>query len=297
VVAAYSPRVRIALAASALVGLLIGIDTTMLHLRLDPLGDVRAYYDAGARLNVGLPLYEQPSNTNDAGFYRYPPLLAIAFRPLATLPFELAALLWEAVLLIAFVATVRYLGVRKRLTWLLLGWLAAPIGWSLAIGQAQVAVTYLMTVGSPLFLAIAAHLKVFPALAAVYWIARRDWRSLAQFLGWAAAFLALSFAVEPEATIAYLSFLSFEQVGAVRSLSPYEISPALWAATVVLVAIGAWRLAPSRAGWAAAVVLTVFATPRLLMYQLMTLLAGAGGPHVVPAHDPDAEARTAYSTK
>jgi hypothetical protein len=278
VLAAQSPRIRIVLIGSALLGLLIGINTTLLHLRLDPLGDVRAYYDAGARLNAGLPLYEQPSGTNDAGFYRYPPLLAIAFRPLARLPFEWAAIIWEATLLAAFAATVRLLGVRRQLTWLLLGWLAAPIGWSLAIGQAQVAVTYFMTLGSPLGLALAANLKVFPALAAIYWLARREWRPLGWFAGWMAALLVSSFVLEPSATVVYLGFLSFEQVGAVRSLSPYEISPALWALTVVILVVAAWRLAPTRAGWAVAVVLAVFATPRLLMYQLMTLLAGAGGP-------------------
>jgi hypothetical protein len=276
--ASRSPRIRAVVIGSALIGLLVGINTTMLHLRLDPLGDVPAYYDAGARLNAGLPLYEQPSTTNDAGFYRYPPLLAIFFRPLALLPYETAAIIWEAMLLMAFAATVLLLNPRKKSTLLLLGWLAAPIGWSLVIGQAQVAVTFLMTIGSPLALAVAGHIKVFPALAAIFWIGRRDWPQLLRFLGWAALLLGVSFAIEPAATLAYLSFLSLDQVGEVRSLSPYEISPALWALTVVLLAIGAWKLAPTRYGWAAAVTLTVFATPRLLMYQLMTLLAAAGGP-------------------
>ena len=84
----------------------IGLQTLVLHLTLDPLADVRAYYDAGARLNAGLPLYVQPARPDDAAFYRYPPLLAVAFRPLALLPFETAALIWEAVLLVAFVGTV-----------------------------------------------------------------------------------------------------------------------------------------------------------------------------------------------
>jgi hypothetical protein len=266
------------LIGSAVVGLLIGINTTLLHLRLDPLADVRAYYDAGARLNAGLPLYEQPSNTNDAAFYRYPPFLAIAFRPLALLPFEWAAAIWETLLLAGFIGTVRMLNPRKQSTLLLLGWLAAPIGWSLAVGQAQVAVTFLMTTGSPSALAVAGHLKVFPALAATYWLARHEWRPLFRFIAWAALLLAACFVLEPAATVAYFSFLSLDQVGEVRSLSPYEVSPALWALSVVLLAVAAWRLAPTRAGWAAAVTLSVFVTPRLLMYQLMTLLAAAGGP-------------------
>ena len=81
-----APRVRWVLIAASVLGLIIGLDTLVLHLRLDPLADVRAYYDAGARLNAGLPLYVQTATTDDPGFYRYPPLLAIAFRPLALLP-------------------------------------------------------------------------------------------------------------------------------------------------------------------------------------------------------------------
>ena len=57
-----SPRIRIVLTVAAGIGLLIGISTALLHLRLDPLADVHAYYDAGARLNAGLPLYEQISD-------------------------------------------------------------------------------------------------------------------------------------------------------------------------------------------------------------------------------------------
>ena len=81
-----TPNVRRVLVVAALVGLVLGIQTVILHLTTDPLADVHAYYDAGARLNAGLPLYEQPATTNENEFYRYPPLLAILFRPLALLP-------------------------------------------------------------------------------------------------------------------------------------------------------------------------------------------------------------------
>ena len=46
------------------------------------------------RLNAGQPLYAQPAGVDEAAFYRYPPLLAIVFRPLALLPFEAAAAVW-----------------------------------------------------------------------------------------------------------------------------------------------------------------------------------------------------------
>ena len=268
-----APGVRIVLVAAALVGLLIGVDTLVLHLGSDPLADVHAYYDAGARLNAGLPLYDQPAGTDDAAFYRYPPLLAVAFRPLAMLPFQSAALLWEALLLVLFAATIVRNGVRNRWTWLVLGWLAAPIAWSLAIGQAQVAVTFLLAIGSPLAVATAAHLKLLPALAAVFWIGRRDWRALARFIGWTGALVLLSFALEPTGTLAFLGFTELGQVGAIENRSLYAISPVLWAAATAILAGLALRFAPTRVGWALAVSLAVFASPRLLLYQVSTLQA------------------------
>jgi hypothetical protein len=271
--AAASPRVQFVLVAAAVIGLLIGIDTALLHLRLDPLADVHAYYDAGARLNAGLPLYEQSATTNEASFYRYPPLLAIAFRPLAMLPFDVAAFIWMVLLVACLVGTIWILGLRNRWTWLALGWLAAPVAWSLVVGQAQVAITLLMTVATPWGLALAAHLKVFPALAAAYWLGRREWSALMRFAIWMIGLTALSFVLEPGATRDYLTFLSLEQVGEVRNMSLYGISPALWAVSVAALGVVALVFARSQVGWIAAVSLSVLANPRLLMYQFMTLLA------------------------
>jgi hypothetical protein len=47
----------------------------------------------------------------------------------------------------------------------------------------------------------------------------------------------------------------------------------LWAVAVVAGIAVAWRLAPTRWGWPVAVALSVLATPRLLIYQLSTLVA------------------------
>jgi alpha-1,2-mannosyltransferase len=279
-------RVRIVLALAAVLGLLIGLSTLVLHVRLDPFADVHAYYDAGARLNAGQSLYAQPAGTDDADFYRYPPLLAIAFRPLALLPFGTAAWIWEALLLVLFAATVVRMGLRERLTWLTLGWLAAPIAWSLVIGQAQVAVTFLLALGSPLAVATASHMKLLPALVAVFWIGRRDWTSFGRFVAWAAGLGVLSFVLEPRGTIAFFGFTDLAQVGNVENRSLYAISPLLWvASTVVLVAL-TYRFARTRAGWVLAVCLAVFASPRLLLYQLSTLQAAIRRPTHNPSELP-----------
>lgn len=266
-------------------GFVIGALVTLNHLQADPLADVRAYYDAGARLNAGLGLYEQPAGTDDPDFYRYPPLLAIAFRPLALLPFEAAAAIWEGLVIASFAHTLMRIRMRWR-TLIAIGFLAMPIGWSLAIGQAQVQVTMLMAIGSPWALALATQLKLLPALAAVWWLGRRDWPSLSRFAAWLVGLTLLQLVLEPRGSLAFPSFLSLEQVGGVRNWSFFAISPVAWLAFIAFGTLIALRLAPTRYGWAAAVVLSVLATPRLLLYQLMSLLAALREPDPAPDRAP-----------
>ena len=284
-----TPNVRRVLVLGAVVGLLLGIETVALHLTTDPLADVHAYYDAGARLNAGQPLYDQPATTDESDFYRYPPLLAILFRPLATLPFQAAAAIWMVVLGVCFALTILRLGPRRRSTWIVLGMLALPTGWSLAVGQAQVVVTLLTALGAPWAIALGANLKVFPALLAVWWLGRREVRPLASFAAWAVALIAVQFVLAPQASIDFVRTFGLGQVGNVENRSLYALSPVLWAAAVVAGIFVAWRLAPSRWGWAAAVALSVFATPRLLIYQLSTLVAAVRDPSADTSADRTAE--------
>jgi Glycosyltransferase family 87 len=270
-------RLNLLLVALGALGVLAGIGWLVAGLGNDPLSDVHAYYDAGARLNAGEPLYAQAATTNEAAFYRYPPLLAIAFRPLALLPFPVAAAIWEIVVVASLVGLVALIRPGLR-GWSLAGMLALPIVWSVVIGQAQVPVTLLLAIGSPWSLALAMHLKVLPGLAAIWWIGRRDWRSLGRFAAWSALLAVVQLALEPAGSLAFPTAFNLGAVGEVRNWSPYAISPVLWAGLVIAGVIVAWRLAPTRWGWAAAVALAVLATPRLILYQLMTLLAGLREP-------------------
>jgi hypothetical protein len=194
------------------------------------------------------------------------------------LPFDVAATLWEVALIASFGVAVRRVGIRRPATWLALGMLAMPVAWSLAIGQAQVLVTALLTIGAPWAVALATNFKLLPALAAIFWLGRRDWRSLGRFAAWMTALVLLQLLLEPRGTIAFLSFPSLGQVGQVTNLSPYGVSPLLWLLLVAVGALLALRLAGTRYGWVAAVALSVLATPRLLAYQLSTLLAGLALP-------------------
>ena len=138
--------------------------------------------------------------------------------------------------------------------------------------------TFLTAVGGPWSIALATNLKLFPALVAVWWIGRRDWRALGLFAAWLAGLALLQLVLEPQATIDFLRTLTLGQIGEVRNISPYSVSPLLWAVLVGAGVVLTLRLAPARWGWAAAVALSVLATPRLLVYMLMTFLAALRQP-------------------
>jgi hypothetical protein len=263
--------------ALAVIGALIGLQ----HLLFQSdvlLEDVPAYYQAGARLNAGQELYVQEVGADEAAFYRYPPLLAIAFRPLALLPYPTAAVLWEAALVAAFLLALHRLGLGYW-TWIWLGILAMPIVWSLTIGQAQVLVTALLIVGAPWAVALAGHLKLLPFVVGLYWAGRRDWPRLGQFLAWVILIGLVQLALEPRGTLAYLTFPQLSQVGAPNvNWSPYGISPIAWAVFLVVGTAGVLVAARTRWGWPAAFVFSVFASPRVVTYQFMTGLAGLRRP-------------------
>ncbi|MBI3746440.1 MAG: DUF2029 domain-containing protein [Chloroflexi bacterium] len=268
---------RLALFALAVIGGLAGFYVLWLHLTTDPLADARAYFDAAHRLNAGLPLYPPTADTNAAEFYRYPPLLAIILRPFALLPYEYFAILWEAVLAALFVATIKRLGGGRR-TWLALGILGIPIGWTLGIAQAQVIVTYLMAVGQPWSIALGGQLKLFPILVAVWWLGRRDWQAVGAVVGWTLILVLAQAFLEPAGSRAFLGIVGPDQVGDVRNISPWAISPILWAVLAATGAVAAVLLAPTRWGWPAAVALATLTSPRLLVYMLMGLLAAVREP-------------------
>jgi hypothetical protein len=204
--------------------------------------------------------------------------------------------LWGAIVVASFLATLWILGLRRRTTWIAVGLLGIPIGWSLAIAQAHVLVTLLLTIGTPFGIAFAANIKLFPVLAGIWFVGRRDWRRAGALAGWIAALVAFQLVLEPQATIDYVRSLGLGWVGEIRNISPYAISPILW---LVLLAAGtllALRLAPTRFGWVAAVTLSTLAPPRLLSYMLMGLLAALRADRLVaanldrpdPASDPQA---------
>ena len=267
----------------AVIWALGGLRMLLFHLSYDPFADIHVYYDAAARLNAGLPLYPP-------GARIYPPLFSILFRPLALLPFEIAVVIWESILLAALGLTLWLIGFRRPATWWAVLVLSIGIAWTLAIGQVEAIVTLLLTIGSPFTVALAGNIKIFPLAVGIFWLARRDWRSLGRLAAWTAGLVLLQLVLDPANTLAFPATLSpgqvASEVGSEGNLSPFVISPLLWAAVVVIEVVVAFRLGRTRWGWPAAVGLAVLAPPRVFSYNLMTLLACLGGP-ANARRDPD----------
>jgi Glycosyltransferase family 87 len=279
-VARHRRTVGMLMLAIAIIGALLGLDALVFHLNTDPLNDVQAYYLAATRLNAGQALYPPGVDVDGPHYYFYPPLFAIAFRPLALLPYPVAAYVWELFVLVALATTLWRLGVRRPATWFAVAVLARPIAWTVAIGQAQAVVTLLLAFGSPLSVALAANLKLFPALVALWWVGRRDWRSLRRFVGWSIALGLLQLLLEPAATLDFLRTTGLSQVGDVVNISPYALSPVLWAFLVLVGVAATLKLARTSWGWTLAILLGVLASPRLLTYMLSSLMASLRAPSV-----------------
>lgn len=282
--------VNLLLFVAAVVGAAAGVAVAYMHVVGDPLNDARAYYDAAVRLNAGLPLYPEGIDPSTNRIYLYPPLLAMALRPLALLPYEWFAVVWELFVVTCFVLLIRHLGVRRRATWIAIGILGVPIGWALAVAQAHIPMTLLIAIGQPWSIAVAANIKLFPALIVLWWLGRREFEAVAAFAMWSALLVLAQVLVEQGGAFAYFQQVGFEQIGegTIRNFSPFVLSPVIWASLLAVGAIATLALARTKWGWAVAVTFATLAPPRLLIYMLTSIVAAVRQPRL--AHEPDPEA-------
>lgn len=150
------------------------------------MADFRVYYDAALLLRNGQPLYQGIEGM----VYLYPPLLAQLLMPLvAFLTLEQVWAVWFAfnvLLLVGMVALLSRETRQARWLWVMTP-LFLPITEALANGQVTVILLTLMAgawlavkrergVLAGILLALAAWLKVYPALLIIYFIWKRDWQ-------------------------------------------------------------------------------------------------------------------------
>lgn len=127
-----------------------GFTAAVLWSAGDTLGyDYQAYVGAARRILDGSPMYDRTIDVA-GGFavFLYPPPFALALIPFALLPLDAGLLVWEAMVILAFVTGVAILPVSRSVRWtiLLLAALDWPVLYAIKLGQ----------VGPILFLSFAA---------------------------------------------------------------------------------------------------------------------------------------------
>jgi Glycosyltransferase family 87 len=153
--------------------------------------DYAAYASAAHRLLNGQPLYD-PSVDVAGGFalFLYPPPFVFLVLPFAVLPGSLGTGAWILAMILAFLAGVALLPVRRDVRWLVLflGGLTWPLAYSLKLGQVGPLLFLLFALGwrwldRPGRLGTAISLgtliKVQPAILLVWAGLNQRWRTIA----------------------------------------------------------------------------------------------------------------------
>jgi hypothetical protein len=140
--------------------------------------DAAAYWNAAIRLREGHALYPVVSNVEASDVYRYAPWFAWLTVPFTFLPVFVAGTIWSLVLIAASVAAVVPLARRGA-------WAQVAFFFPILIGisaygnvQALLIAPLVWTVegrSGPIWIGVAASLKIFPLLLALTYLGRGQW--------------------------------------------------------------------------------------------------------------------------
>jgi hypothetical protein len=264
------PRRVVRLARIVVLAFVIGLGISHLYFAITDWSqtDATAYWTAAMRLREGQQLYPVVSNVEASSVYRYAPWFAWLTVPFTFLPVQVAAAIWSTILIVASYLAVVPL-VRHG------AWIQAGFFFPILIGisaygnvHALLIAVLVWTVerrSGPLWIGIAASLKIFPILFALTYLGRGQWlrAAVAVVVGgllWAPALL-------------------YDLTGYVTD--PGEAG--LFGSTGFYVAVGALTivatlaLARRRYAWLASALSVVLVAPRVFIYNVTYLAVGA--PH------------------
>ena len=231
--------------------------------------DTNAYWEAALRLRDGLPLYQAGLDPDSTNLYRYAPWFAALWVPLTYLPREPVFVAWAGAMTacaaLAVAPLVRY---RTAAAIMLTAFLGGYLLWTGVRGNVQpLAVLVLARTihgrSGPIWLGVVASLKAFPAVFALVYLGRGEWRkaALAVVCGVALALPALA-----------MNWQDYTfNAGARPPLVPI---PLLQLVLTVAAGLGTFWLARTRFAWVSAALLTALAAPRFIEYNLTYFLVG-----------------------
>lgn len=238
------------------------------------LEDADAYWDAAMRIRAGGELYPSLSDINAPDVYRYAPWLAWLWVPLSLLPKVAVQLGWSLLLVASCVVAILPLARQRTVAAICV---AALLGGLLvrtaSTGNVQALLVASLVYGvprrsGPLWIGLAASLKITPIAYALVYAGRRQWGRAVLSIAIAAALLAP----------ALLYDLSGYPTDPGDSFSLLSLTgPAPWAAAAAAWAVIAFAMARTPMAWGAASVAVLSLIPRLELYTLTYLLVGLGG--------------------
>ena len=238
------------------------------------LSDAAAYWDAGLRLRAGEELYPPLESVEASDVYRYAPWFAFLAVPWTFLPIPVAGALWSVVLLAASAAAIWPMARDRH--WLLVALFAPILVGISAVGNVHPLIIAALVLGvdrrsGPVWVGLAASLKIFPILFALVYLGRREWW---RFVG-AAALAALLWAP----ALAYDLGEYATDAGQAAMLSGIPLLYALAAGTGIGITL-IW--ASTRMGWLAAATTVCLSLPRFFVttqlpsWSLTDQCTGAG---------------------
>lgn len=253
-----------------------GLAFVISNVRSWELEDADAYWNAALRVRDGLPLYI-PVNpaADEMTAFRYAPWFAWLWVPLTLLPKDVVQVGWSLLLIGATAVAIFPLTQQRTVAAICL---AALLGGLLVRSASTGNVHALLVAGlvhgvprrsGPIWIGIAASLKIAPIAYAMVYAGRREWGRAALCVAVAAILFAPAFLYDlrgyPSDPGDSLSMLSIA-------------GPVAWAALAVVALVVAFALARSRAAWGAASVAVLSLIPRLELYSLTYLLVGLNAP-------------------
>ena len=265
------------LARTVALAVIIGIGIFNLYVAVTgwTLSDAGAYWQAGLRVREGLPLYPTLSSAEGSEIYRYAPWLAWLAVPWTYLPLPVAGALWSAVLLAA--SGLALVPLVRAGAWVLVAFFAPILVGISAVGNIQPLIVAALVWGverrsGPVWVALAASLKVFPLLLALVYAGRRQWLAFAlsvvlTAILWLPAVMLYDLTSYPVAAGQAAGLIAF---------------PVLYVAVTGLAVGATLALSRTRWGWLAAATTVVLALPRLFVYDVTFLLTGVYQAHRGP---------------
>jgi hypothetical protein len=260
------PPAIIRLARIVAVAVIIGVGISELWFAVTgwTQSDATAYWHAAQRLRASQPLYPVVSDVEASDVYRYAPWFAWLAVPFTFLPVQIAAAIWSAILVAASVLAVVPLARQNA-------WLQVAFFFPILIGisaygnvQALMIASLAWFVGrrsGPLWVGIAASLKIFPILFVLTYLGRREWLRAIAGLVVAALLWAPALFLDMRGYVTDVG-----QAGLFGAAVAYYIVAGVCVVTAVV-------LARTRFAWVASAIAVILVASRFFIYDLTYLLA------------------------